>query len=389
MAARKPRAGGRITASLGSIVKHFESLPDPRDHRNRRHLLGDVITISVCGVIVGCDGPTAIAQWAKAKKDWLERFLELPNGIPSRDCIRRVLSALKPEAFQECFQSWIASLVTERANGNMIAIDGKTVRRSHDRAKGLGPLHLVGAWATANGLSLGQVATEEKSNEITVIPELIERIDVKGAVVTIDAMGCQKEIARKIVDARGDYVLAVKDNQPKLHQAIKTLFSDENPDALAKTPHREHQSSEKSHGRKDQRYYVLAKLPADFALKNQWPGAKAAGMVVRVTEDRDGQTTGDVRYYISSCFMSGQRFAQAVRDHWRIENSLHWVLDVTFDEDQSRTRNRRMANNLSWLRRFAISLLKRHPATDSIKGKSRIAGWNNDFLMEVLIAKGI
>ena len=389
MAARKPRAKARITASLGSIVRHFESLPDPRDHRNRRHLLGDIMTIAVCGVIVGCDGPTAIAQWAKAKEDWLNRFLELPNGIPSRDCIRRVLSALKPEAFQECFQSWIASLVTESANGNMIAIDGKTVRRSHDRAKGLGPLHLVGAWATENGLSLGQVATEEKSNEITVIPELIDRIDVKGAVVTIDAMGCQKEIARKIVDAKGDYVLAVKDNQPKLHEAVKLLFSDENQNALVKMPHREHQSSEKSHGRKDQRYYVLAKLPADFALKDQWPGAKAAGMVVRVTEDRDGQTTSDVRYFISSSFMSGTRFAQAVRNHWRIENSLHWVLDVTFDEDQSRTRNRRMANNLSWLRRFAISLLKRHPETDSIKGKSRIAGWNNNFLMEVLIATGI
>lgn len=389
MVAKKPRAGAGMVASLGSIVRHFESLPDPRHHRNRRHLLGDVITISVCGVIVGCDGPTAIAQWAKAKEDWLEQFLELPNGIPSRDCIRRVLSSLKPEAFQECFQSWTASLLTESAHSNaMIAIDGKTVRRSHDKAKGLGPLHLVGAWATANGLSLGQVATEEKSNEITVIPELIDRIDVKGAVVTIDAMGCQKEIARKIVDARGDYVLAVKDNQPKLHQAIKAVFSDESQDALMKMPHREHQSSEKSHGRKDERYYVLAKLPADFALKDQWPGAKAAGMVLRITEDRDGQTTSDVRYFISSSFMSGKRFAQAVRGHWSIENSLHWVLDVTFDEDQSRTRNRRMADNLSWLRRFAISLLKRHPATGSIKGKSRIAGWNNDFLMQVLIAKG-
>ncbi|MBK8267393.1 MAG: ISAs1 family transposase [Planctomycetes bacterium] len=389
MAAKKPRAGARITVSLSSIVRHFESLPDPRHHRNRRHLLGVVITIAVCGVIVGGDGPTALAQWAHAKKDWLKQFLELPNGIPSRDCIRRVLSALKPEAFQACFESWIASLITKGVNGNMIAIDGKTVRRSHDATQGLGPLHLVSAWATGNGLSLGQVATEEKSNEIKVIPELIDRIDVKGAVVTIDAMGCQKQIARRIIDAQGDYVLAVKDNQPTLHEAVRKLFSDESQAALVKRPHREHQSSEKGHGRKDDRYYVLAKLPADFAVKDQWPGAKAAGMVVRVTENRDGQKTSDVRYFISSCFMSGKRFAQSVRGHWSIENSLHWVLDVTFDEDQSRTRNRRMANNLAWLRRFAISLLKRHPATDSIKGKSRIAGWNNDFLMQVLIAKGI
>ena len=205
---------------LDSIVKHFESLPDPRHTPNRRHLLGDILVIAVCGVIVGCTGPTWIACSARAKGDWLGELLALPNGIPSRDCIRRVLSTLQPEAFQTCFQSWIASLMSEDENIRpRIAIDGKTMRRSHDRAGGLGPLHLVSAWAGEHGLALGQVATEEKSNEITAIPELIDRIDVKGAVVTIDAMGCQKEIAGKIVAAKGDYVLAVKDNQPRLHRA--------------------------------------------------------------------------------------------------------------------------------------------------------------------------
>lgn len=377
-------------ASLGSIVRYFESLPDPRHPRNRRHLLGDVITIAVCGVIVGCSGPTNIEQWAKAKVDWLKQRLELPNGIPSRDCIRRVLSTLKPEAFQECFQSWIASLVGAGVHGRpVIAIDGKTVRRSHDEKRGLGPLHLVSAWATEHGLSLGQVATDEKSNEITAIPELLERIDVKGAIVTIDAMGCQKSIAQKILDAQGDYVLAVKDNQPKLHEAIQDLFSDENQSTLLKQPHRQHQTCDQSHGRRDERYYVLAKLPDDFPLKERWPGAKAVGMVLRVTQQRDGQTRGDVRYFISSRFLSGQRFAEAVRGHWGIENSLHWVLDVTFGEDQSRARQRRIADNLSWLRRFAISLLKQHPSKYSIVGKSRMAGWSNDFLMEVLAAKGV
>lgn len=378
-----------VTVSLGSIVRYFEELPDPRHERNRLHLLTDIVTIAVCGVIVGCDGPTAISDWAKAKAGWLKQLLALPNGLPSRDCIRRVLTALKPEAFQACFESWIASLVSEDVTGaSVVAIDGKTLRRSHDQRNGLGPLHLVSAWATNHGLSLGQVATDEKSNEITVIPELLDRIDVKGAIVTIDAMGCQKDIARKIIDAKGDYVLAVKDNQPKLHEAIKEIFSDERQGDLLKLPHRKHETAEEGHGRKDGRYYVLAKLPESFALKDQWPGLKAIGMVVRIMERPDGTTSGDVRYFISSSFMSGKRFAEAVRGHWAIENSLHWVLDVTFDEDQSRTRKRCMANNLSWLRRFAISLLKRHPSKNSIKGKSRIAGWNDAFLLQVLTAQG-
>jgi len=375
---------------LRSIVKHFESLPDPRHERNRRHLLVDVMTIAVCGVIVGCSGPTAIERWAKAKEEWLKQLLTLGHGIPSRDCIRRVLCALKPEAFQTCFQSWVASLMSDDEHLRpTIAIDGKTLRRSHDDRRGLGPLHLVSAWASEHGLALGQVATEEKSNEITAIPELIDRIDVKGAVVTIDAMGCQKDIAQKIVDAKGDYVLAVKDNQPKLHEAIKDLFSDECQGELLKMPRREHQTSDTSHGRKDDRCYVLAKIPNDFAVKGQWPSVKAVGMAVRVTETRDGTITGDVRYFITSRYLSGSRFAQAVRGHWGIENSLHWVLDVTFDEDQSRTRERRMADNLSWLRRFAITLLKRHPSKHSIKGKSQIAGWSNEFLMEVLTEQGV
>ena len=382
--------GSRVPVSLRSIVKYFEVLPDPRHHRNRLHLLADVITMAVCGVIVGCDGPTAIERWAKAKQDWLGELLTLPNGIPSRDCIRRVLSTLKPGAFRECFELWIASLVNEVAIVQpIVAIDGKTMRRSHDHQNGLGPLHLVSAWATEHGLSLGQVATEEKSNEITVIPELIDQIDVQGAIVTIDAMGCQKTIAQKIIDAQGDYVLAVKDNQPKLHAAIKEVFRDPRQTELMTMPHREHQTTDRSHGRKDERHYVLAKMPKDFPEKDKWPGAAAVGMAVRVTEKPDGTTSGDTRYFISSRLVSGKRFAEAVRGHWGIENSLHWVLDVTFDEDQSRTRNRRMADNLSWLRRFAISLLKRHPSKHSIKGKSEIAGWNNEFLMEVLTKQGV
>ena len=375
-----------MTVSLGGILKHFESLADPRHTRNRRHLLVDVIVIAVCGVIVGCKGPTSIERWAKAKQEWLGEFLELPNGIPSRDCIRRILSALNPAAFQKCFQEWIAACLLGDSDGShrTIAIDGKTMRRSHDKAAGLGPLHIVSAWASEQGIALGQLATEEKSNEITAIPELIDQIDLKGAVVTIDAMGCQKAIAKKIVDGGGDYVLAVKENQPKLYQAIQTFFHEQTEDNFGHAQHRRHETLDKSHGRIDERSYYLAKLPADFPLKKQWPGLKAIGMAIRMTTDSDGTERADVRYFIASRYLSGQRFAQSVRGHWGIENSLHWVLDVTFDEDQSRARERHMADNLSWLRRFAISLLKQHPSKHSIKGKSEIAGWDNDFLLQVL-----
>ncbi len=374
-----------VTVSLGGIVKYFESLPDPRHARNRRHLLIDVIVIAVCGVIVGCNGPTAIERWAKSKQEWLGEFLELPNGIPSRDCLRRILSALKPGAFQKCFQEWIAACLLGDANGShrTIAIDGKTLRRSHDRACGLGPLHIVSAWASEQGIALGQLATEEKSNEITAIPELIDQIDLTGAVVTIDAMGCQKAIARKIIDGGGEYVLAVKENQPKLYQAIQAFFHEQMEEDFGHAHYRRHETRETSHGRIDERYYYLAKLPADFPLK-KWPGLKAIGMVIRMTTDSDGAEHFDVRYFIVSRYLSGQRFAQSVRGHWGIENSLHWVLDVTFDEDQSRACQRHLADNLSWLRRFAISLLKQHPSRHSIKGKSEIAGWDNTFLLQVL-----
>ncbi len=372
--------------SLDSVVKHFESLADPRDTRNRRHLLVDIIVISVCGVIVGCEGPTAIVRWAKAKEDWLGKVLELPNGIPTKDCVLRVLSLLKPAAFQECFQCWIGECLLGDVDGShrTIAIDGKTMRRSHNHAAGLGPLHMVSAFASEHGIALGQIATEEKSNEITAIPNLLDQIDVKGAIVTIDAMGCQKEIAKEIKGAGGDFVLAVKDNQPNLHQAIKKYFLDAMKSDFEWVSARQYETHDKGHGRVDDRYYYLMKLPDDFPFKKLWPSIKAIGMAIRITENSDGTTSEDIRYFIVSRYLSGKRFAQSVRGHWGIENSLHWVLDVTFNEDQSRTRERCLADNLSWLRRFAISLLKQHPSKHSIKGKSQIAGWSNDFLMQVL-----
>lgn len=372
-----------------SIGSYFESLADPRHTRNRKHLFVDIVAIAVCGLVCGCDGPTAIRRWATNRVDWLNGFLTLPNGIPSRDCIRNLLMALQPEAFQKCFQDWIARAVVAEDGGpaRLVAIDGKTLRRSHDAAQGLGPLHIVSAWASEHGIALGQVATEEKSNEITAIPVLLKQIELKKALITIDAMGCQKEIAREIVDGGGDFVIAVKDNQPKLGAAMGAIIEKHLEGEHQELRHRNHQTQDRGHGRRDERFYFVAQVPSDFAAKDEWPWIKAIGTAVRITTHADGSQSDEVRYYMLSRFLSGKRFGEAVRGHWSIE-SMHWVLDVTFREDESRTRERILANNLSWLRRFATTLLKRHPIKDSIRGKMIRCLMNTQFLDEVLTVQG-
>jgi len=370
---------------VGSIGTYFETLSDPRHERNRKHQLVDIVVISVCGMICGGEGPTSIHRWATHRREWLKEYLELPNGIPSRDCIRRLLMALKPAAFQECFEAWIANAVRqdEQGCGRLIAIDGKTCRRSHDHSKDLGALHVVSAWASEEGIALGQVATEAKSNEITAIPQLLQQIDLKESIVTIDAMGCQKEIAKEIVDGGGDFVLAVKDNQPKLRDAIETFFDEHLKRDMEDLQYRSQETSEKGHGRLDERAYYLTSTPKSFPLKKEWPWVKAIGYALRITRHADGRETYETRYYICSRYLSAKRFSEAVRQHWGIE-SMHWVLDVNFREDENRTRERTLTNNLSWLRRFAITLLKQHPAKESMKGKMYIATLNSDFLAEVL-----
>jgi predicted transposase YbfD/YdcC len=371
---------------IGSIGSYFESLDDPRHARNRKHLLVDIAVIAVCAIICGCDGPTAIHRWAKHRQSWLAQHLALPNGIPSRDCIRRLLIVLKPEAFQRCFQAWISDTITADAISpdRLVAIDGKACRRSHDRAKDLGALHIVSAWASEEGIALGQVATDAKSNEITAIPQLLEQIDLKGTLITIDAMGCQKEIVKQIVAGGGDCVIAVKDNQPKLLAAIQRPFFDHLENDLKDLKHRHHETHEDGHGRIDDRFYYLTEVPRDFACRKDWPWVRAIGYTVRITRHADGTATDDVRYYLSSRYLSGQRFAEGVRGHWGIE-SMHWVLDVNFREDDSRTRERTLGNNLSWLRRFAVTLLKRHPDKDSLRGKMMSCMLNTDYLTQVLL----
>lgn len=373
-----------------SIASFFQSLSDPRHTRNRKHRLADIAVICVAGILCGCDGPTAIHRWAAHRADWLAERLPLENGIPSRDCIRRVLMALKPEAFQQCFQNWIAAARPADANvdGRLVAIDGKTCRRSHDAANHLGPLHLVSAWASEEGVALGQVAAAEKSNEITAIPELLQRIALENTIVTIDAAGCQKVIVEQIVAGGGDGVIAVKGNQPKLHAAIKSFFDEQLERDFEELRYRHAETTDDGHGRVDERAYFLAKVPRNFAPAENWPDVKAIGYAIRLTTHADGRESCETRYYISTRYLSGKRFAEAVRSHWAIE-SMHWVLDVTFREDDSRTRERTLGNNLSWLRRFAVTLLKRHPINDSTRGKMLRCGYNTDFLTEVLELQGI
>jgi predicted transposase YbfD/YdcC len=375
---------------VGSIGSYFESLPDPRHPRNRKHLLVDIAVIAVCGIICGCDGPTAIHRWAVHREAWLAQHLALPNGIPSRDCIRRLLMALKPEAFQRCFQAWIRDAILSDADepGRLVSIDGKSCRGSHDGAKGLGVLHIVSAWASEQGIALGQVATDAKSNEITAIPQLLEQIDLDGTLITIDAMGCQKAIVEQIANGGGACVIAVKDNQPTLLAAIQAYFLDHLERDLEELRYRHHETHDDGHGRIDERSYTLAKVPRDFAPAVDWPWVKAIGYAVRITRHADGTESDEVRYYLSSRYLSGKRFGEAVRGHWGIE-SMHWVLDVNFGEDDSRTRERTLGNNLSWLRRFAVTLLKRHPAKDSLRGKMMSCMLSTDSLTQVLSLQSV
>jgi predicted transposase YbfD/YdcC len=375
---------------VGSLGSYFESLSDPRHTRNRKHLLVDIVVIAVCGVICGCDGPTAIHRWAKHRASGLAQHPALPNGIPSRDCIRRLLVALKPEAFQRCFRAWIGDAMTADADhpDRLVAIDGKTCRRSHDTTRDLGALHIVSAWASAEGIALGQVATDAKSNEITAIPKLLEQIDLTDTLITIDAMGCQKEVVKQVVTGGGDCVIAVKDNQPTLLAEIQGFFLDQLERDLEDLRYRYHETIDDGHGRVDERSYSLAKVPRGFAPAKDWPWVKAIGYAVRITRHADGTESDQVRYYLSSRYLSGKRFGEAVRGHWGIE-SMHWVLDVNFREDDSRTRERTLGNNLSWLRRFAVSLLKRHPEKDSLRGKMISCSLNTDFLTQVLLLQGV
>jgi predicted transposase YbfD/YdcC len=372
--------------SLDEVVLHFAELEDPRSAVNLQHPLISVVVIALMAVLAGASGPTAIGKWAALKEEFLLNTLDLPNGIPRKDVFRRVLMTLRPGAFQACFANWLNSLRATAAAATgveqpILAVDGKTARRSHDRKNGLGALHSVSVWASEFGLSLGQVACAEKSNEITAIPELLRLVDIKGAIITIDAMGTQKAIAAQIIEGKADYVLALKGNQETLHQAVIDYFGEQLEGDLAKA--REYVTTETGHGRDETRVYLQLPAPKSLPGFTLWEGLRTIGVVTSRCV-RDGKESIEVRYYISSLAMGVKRFARAVRGHWGIENTCHWVLDMTYREDESRIRDQALRENFAWLNRFTLSLLKQHPDRTSLVMKRRSCGWNENYLIKVL-----
>jgi predicted transposase YbfD/YdcC len=371
---------------LDEVARHFEGLEDPRSSINRKHPLISVVVIAIMAVLAGANGPTAIAKWAALKEEFLVGALDLPDGVPRKDVFGRVLMALRPAAFRACFVSRLESLRAEAAVATgveqpVFAVDGKTARRSHDRKSGLGALHSVSVWASEFGLALGQVACGEKSNEITAIPEVLRLVDLKGAIITIDAIGAQKAIAAQIIDGEGDYVLALKGNQEALHQAVIAHIDEQLEGDLEAA--QELVTTEKGHGREETRTYLQLPAPEGLPGFGLWKALKTIAVVTSLCV-RDGKEAIEVRYYISSLGLDVKRLARAVRGHWGIENGCHWVLDVTYREDESRIREEALRENFAWLNRFTLSLLKQHPDRTSIAMKRRSCGWDEDYLLQVL-----
>jgi predicted transposase YbfD/YdcC len=369
--------------SSARFQDHFADLTDPR-RRKVVYPLINIVAIAICAVIAGADDFVSIAEWGRQKRDWLSKILDLSSGIPSHDRFNAVFAALKPAEFEKCLVSWITAL-HELTAGQVVAIDGKTLRHSFDNATGKSAIHMVSAWATANHISLGQVVVDAKSNEITAIPQLLQLLEISGSVVTIDAMGCQTAIAETIVNGGADYVLAVKDNQPTLHAGIAAHFLDQMEDDFARIKVGQHETKERGHGRDEHRTYMVCDAPADLPDLARWKNLKRIGIAISETI-RDGKTTDEVRYYILSRKMSARSFGAAVRGHWGIENRLHWQLDMTFGEDQCRIRKGNADANFSILRRTALSLLKNEKtAKVGMKNKRLTAAWNTEYLEKVLL----
>lgn len=368
-----------------SISKYFIKIIDPRVEKKTQHSLLNILTIVLCAVISGSEDFYDIEEYAESKKEFFQTFLDLPNGMPSHDTINRVISRLNPEEFSMCIVEWTKAL-SEKLKG-VIAIDGKTLRRSYQDASKKNPLHIVSAWSSENGIVLGQVQTEEKSNEITAIPKLLELLDIDGSIVTIDAMGCQTAIAKKILDGGGDYVLALKSNQESSLDSVKYLFNWELKHDFAGVFHTENLSVDKGHGRiETRRVFAIGNLGSidGFDLAAKWPGIQSIAMVESTREINNSSTT-ERRYYISSLCANAKVIGDSVRSHWGIENSLHWVMDVTFHEDYARNRKDNSAANMATMRHFALNLIKQDKTTKgSIKVRRKRAGWNDEYLLRLI-----
>lgn len=366
-----------------SIIEYFAKVPDPRVARTRAHPLENILVISLLAVLCGADSFVAMHLFGESKRELLETFLDLEAGIPSHDTFGRVLAALQPAALQEAFREWTESLVSS-THGEVIAIDGKTLRRSFRDANDKAFVHMVSAWATHNEMVLGQLKTDAKSNEITAIPRLLELLHIKGSVITIDAMGCQKEIAQKIVDGGADYMLAVKDNQPKLHDEVVKLFEAAKQDPTGNKRPGYFETRDKGHGRDDVRRCWTISDTSSIPSRARWTGLESI-VLVESERTQSGKTTTEKRYFISSQkSVSAREALSTSRAHWGIENKLHWVLDVAYREDDCRVRAGYAAENFTLLRHITLNLLKKAKSLGGIKNRRLRAGWDHDFLLQVV-----
>lgn len=374
-----------MTQLNSSFLQFFDTLEDPRhSNHNKRHYLEDILVITILGTICGCNNWVEICDFGEAKQDWLSTFLKLPNGIPSHDTFARVFALLNASQFEACFRSWVQSLELD-LEGAVIAIDGKTLRGSGNRRKKVKPLHLVSAWASDFNMLLGQVKTDNYSNEITAIPKLLKMIDLRGTTVTLDAMGCQKEIATEILNGGGDYVISLKDNQPKLHEIVKAIFHVGETRQYKKILHRRKVEKLHGHGRFERRRYTLISARDNIAFQLRFPGIKGLGML-EVTRRIQNEVETGTRYFLTSHSHENiDKFTKAARKHWEIEIGLHWSLDVSFDEDHNRSRIGNSALNLATVRRLALCLLKKDKKSkNGIACKRKKAGWDHRYLINVL-----
>ena len=368
-----------------TLLEHFAILSDPRIARHRRHKLSDILIIAVCAVLCGAESFPAIEDFGQARYEWLKQFLELPGGIPSHDTFNRVFRLLDAVQFQACFLSWMRA-VAETTQGEVVAIDGKTLRHSFDKGTAKRAIHMVSAWATENGVVLGQRKVDAKSNEITAIPELLELLALKGCIVTIDALGCQRAIARQIVERHADYVLALKGNQPTLEKAVEHFFVTGAAADTHRTGCDYYEHSERGHGRVETRcYWITEEFEAGLAAA-AWPGLQSIGMVEAI-RTLAGETSVEQRFYLTSLKADAQEFARAVRNHWGIENGLHWTLDVTFREDQSRLRKGHGPENFAVLRHITLNLLRHEPSNKSIPRKRFTCALNPEYLLKVVLGE--
>lgn len=374
-------------AFASPLLAHFSALEDPRIDRQKKHMLLDVLVIALCSVLCGITSFEGFEEFGLNKEAWLRTFLRLPNGIPSHDTFNRVFARLKPDVFTRCFVAWMEQVVT-LTDGEVVAIDGKTLRRSFDRVSSKAAIHMISAFATANGVSLGQLKVEDKTNEINAIPKLLDLLSLKGCLVTIDAMGCQREISEKILAEGADYCLALKDNQPALANDVEDFFETFSPVTTEKTPYQSFEETNKGHGREETRRYFITDEIEEIQRVHNWPGLKSIG-VVKSKRIIGGVAAYEERYYIASFPADAKKFAHAVRQHWQVENALHWRLDVVFGEDSCRARKDHAAENLAILRRTALNLLRMDPSKKSVPKKQIKCALNEGYLAKVLLGQHV